>query len=97
MTVLPILKVRTAHSLYLIDQNEGTVIRTRVHDDASDLAPFVPEGTPKPYQTAAIVNKAGEPVPFGTGGHLIVAYEDGSLSVSTEVQSVEELQTEEAA
>lgn len=78
---MPVLRVRTNHSEYLIDQENGTVTRTSHHEDANDLSEFGLQGDPKPYQEAAIVEN-----------RLCVTYADGTWSVSTSVQSVEEIQ-----
>jgi len=78
---LPVLRVKTKHSEYLIDQNAGTVTRKRVHDDASDFGTFLSE--PEPYDE--IMSDLYE------GGILKIAYRSGSWSVSTEIQSIEEV------
>jgi hypothetical protein len=84
MTVtLPILRVKTRHSEYLIDQNAGTVSRRPVHEDANrNLADYVDEHTP--YEEISL-DSAWYP------GSLMVTYPNGTYSVSTEIESVEEL------
>lgn len=82
MSTLPVLKVRTNHSEYLIDQNAGTVTRTPHHADASDLSAHGLQGEPKEYTEAAVMDN-----------RLIVTYPDGTYSCSTTVESVEEVET----
>lgn len=83
---LPKLKVRTAHSEYLIDQNAGTFARTRVHDDATRLATF---GLSADAGEAVAYDKIVSPLEEGTS--LVITLPDGSWVRSTAIQSVEEV------
>ena len=80
-TALPVLRVKTKHSEYLIDQNAGTVTRKRVHDEASDFGTFLSE--PEPYNEIASSVEVG--------GRLAIAYRSGNWSVSTTIESIEEV------
>lgn len=78
---IPLIKVETAHSRYVIDQNAGTYTRTRVHDDANNLAYWgVEDGVPVEYRD--IVSTL-EP-----GGQVVIVHHDGSWVRSTAIQSV---------
>lgn len=84
MTALPILKIETAHSRYVIDQNEGKFKRTPVHKDANDLSyGGVLAGEWQDYGEIL-----AEPT---VGGRLAIFLPDGQLLRSTEVQSIEEV------
>lgn len=81
---LPILRVKTAHSEYVIDQNAGTYTRTRVHEHANDLSAFgVEDAKPIQYRKIQSALEVGEPV--------IIIHHDGSWVRSTPIQSVEEV------
>jgi hypothetical protein len=80
-TTLPVLRVKTKHSEYLIDQNAGTVTRKRVHEDAANFGSFLSE--PEPYRE--IFSE------LRVGGNLVITYQSGSYSVSTPIQSIEEV------
>jgi len=80
-TTLPVLRIKTKHSEYLIDQNAGTVTRKRVHDNAADLGTFLDE--PEPYREVMSTLKVG--------GNLTIIYKSGAWSVSTAIQSIEEV------
>lgn len=78
--------IKTRHGEYLIDNKTKTLIRTSIHEDAADLWQSGLNGGPgKEYL-------AYELVPIGGGDRLVVVnYADGTYSVSTTVQSVEEV------
>lgn len=78
---LPVLRVRTKHSEYLIDQNAGTVTRKRVHSDASDFGSFLIEA--EPYDEIRSTLEVGE--------NLVITYRSGAFSISTPIQSIEEV------
>jgi len=80
-TTLPVLRVKTKHSEYLIDQNAGTVTRRQVHPDASNFGTFLSE--PEPYREVMSTLKVG--------GNLTIIYKSGAWSVSTAIQSIEEV------
>ncbi len=88
MAVIPKMRVKTAHSEYVIDQNAGTYTRTRVHEKANDLSHAgIHDGEPIEYHKIY----AGPAV----GSSLVIVHPDGTWVTSTIVQSVESL--EEAA
>lgn len=84
MTALPLLRVKTQHSEYVIDQNNGTYTRTPQHERAADLsyAGHV-AGEPREYTKVLSGLEPGEP--------LIIVEPDGSWVRSTLVASVEVL------
>lgn len=88
--LLPVLKIKTNHSEYLIDQNKGTFTRTRQYEHASELSGWgIPDaGEEKEY---ADISLSLEP-----GGHLIITFENGTFLISTGIVSVEELSPEVA-
>ena len=81
MSTLPVLRVKTLHSEYRIDQNAGTVTRKRVHEDASDFGSFLDE--PVPYRK--IVSE------LEVGARLAIDFKSGAWSISTPIQSIEEV------
>lgn len=84
-TALPKLRVKTAHSEYLIDQNEGTLTRTRQHELASDLSTWgIGDAVAVPYREIMSDLTVGE--------RLLVSYESGAYTQSTPIVSIEEVQ-----
>lgn len=87
---LPLLRVKTRHSEYLIDQAAGTYVRTRVHEDASDLSNWgVVSGEPVAYRE---LMSSLEP-----GGALCIVHSDGTFVRSTAIVSVERINSAEEA
>lgn len=80
MSTLPTLRVTTKHSEYVIDQEAGTVTRTRVHDDASDFGDRNPVA--KPY-----FDIRSE---LTVGNYLFIEYQDGSWTQSTPITAIKE-------
>lgn len=79
---LPVLKVKTNHSEYVIDQNAGTFSRRTVHEHSNfvnDLG-----------ATNAYVELYGPKV----GESLVIYLPEGHLLRSTTVQSIEEVPNE---
>lgn len=81
---LPILKVRTNHSEYLIDQNAGKFARRTVHEHANPIPGFSQEEWHEYHEVYSGV-EIGQP--------LIITMPDGGWIRSTLVQSVEEVET----
>lgn len=82
MSTLPVLRVKTLHSEYRIDQNAGTYQRTRAVDAASDLSyAGVFDGEPHPYETLYL--EVGEP--------MLVFHADGRYVRSTPVVAYDEV------
>lgn len=82
MSTLPILKVRTNHSEYLIDQNAGTYSRTTVHEDANHI-----------YNRSAGEWRDYDDIHGPTVGWPLVIIEPGGAWLrSTEVVSIEEVE-----
>lgn len=77
---LPVLRVTTEHSEYLIDQNAGTVQRKAVHEKATDFHGELEQ--PTPYTDILL---------DGPGSSLIVYYANGLHSRSTAVREIEVL------
>lgn len=83
MSSLPVLKVRTNHSEYLIDQNAGRFCRKTVSENANPIEGYS-GGEWHDYQKVYSGLEAGEP--------LIIVKLDGSWVRSTIVQDIEEVE-----
>jgi hypothetical protein len=86
VTALPKLRVKTRHSQYEIDQEAGTVLRSRVDERAADLSHLgFDDATPKQYRKLYLGNFPARP------DSLVVVYADDTYTISTTIESVEEL------
>lgn len=84
MSNLPVLKIRTNHSEYLIDQNAGRFSRRTIHELANPIAGHS-EGEWHDYTEVYSGMEAGEP--------LIIMFGNGEWIRSTIVQSIEEVES----
>jgi hypothetical protein len=81
---IPVLSVKTLHSHYLIDQESGTYVRTRVHEKANDLSyAGIPDGEKQEYRDLVLP---------GVGECLMAIHPDGSYIRSTPVVSIDHLE-----
>ena len=81
MSTLPLLRVKTNHSEYIIDQNAGTYSRRAVHDDASHLY----------NRSAGEVRLYVEAYGLAVGEQIYLVEPSGAWVRSTPVVSIEEV------
>jgi hypothetical protein len=77
---LPILRIRTNHSEYLVNQNTGEFSRRTVHESANSI-PNLSSGEWHPYSDLY----------YEIGAPLVIVQANGFGLRSTRVQSVEEI------
>lgn len=83
MSTLPVLRVKTLHSEYIIDQNAGKFSRRTVHDKANPIHGFS-DGDLRSYDK--IVN-------LEVGESMRVIFGDAWIR-STPIESIEEVPSE---
>lgn len=82
---IPTLRVKTAHSMYFINQTTGQYARVAIHADANrDVGYGV--GSAGEWRDYDKIVSSLEP-----GNRLVITHGDGSWVRSTEIQEIEEL------